>query len=86
MLGNIVERAIAVDKKGQRPIERPRDRDAIAAADKLLGWAYGRPAVDNSLQGLVGSYDFGKLNDEQLRTVTEILRLAAPPGAVAETD
>ena len=39
-------RALAEPKKGEPPIDRPRDCDLITAADKLLVWAYGRPAPD----------------------------------------
>ncbi len=85
-LSDIVDRAIAVDKKGQRLDDRPRDNDVITAADKLLGWAYGRPAQDRTTDGLVGSYDMSKLSDDQIRTVADILRIAAPEGSVGETD
>jgi hypothetical protein len=51
--------------------DRPRDNDVITAADKLLGWAYG---------------DMSKLSDDQIRTVADILRIAAPEGSVGEMD
>ncbi len=88
-LGAIVMRALAADKprkKGDPPIDRPRDCDVTAAADKLLVWAFGRPVPDRSFHGLVGSYDMSKLSDEQVRTVANLLRLAAPTGTVGETD
>jgi hypothetical protein len=66
--------------------DRPRDNDVITAADKLLGWAYGRPAQDRTTHGLVGSYDISKLSDDQIRTVADILRIAAPEGSVGEMD
>ncbi len=34
---------------------------------------------------LVGNYDFDKLTYEQLHTVTELLKLAAPEGAMGDT-
>jgi hypothetical protein len=66
-------------------INRPRDSDLIAAADRLLDRAYGKSAPDRSPPGFVGSYDLDKLTNEQLHTVTSILKLA-PEGAVGDTD
>ncbi len=86
-LGDIVDRALAEDgEKGALAPSRPKDSDTITAADKLLGWGYGRPATDKTIQGFVGAYDMSKLSDEQVRTVTEILRIAAPAGSMGETD
>jgi hypothetical protein len=86
-LGRILDRAEAADERRKgAEINRPRDSDLIAAADRLLDRAYGKSAPDRSPPGFVGSYDLDKLTNEQLHTVTSILKLAAPEGAVGDTD
>ncbi len=88
-LGRMLERAEEADrpvKAGETQRERPRDSDIIMAAEKLLDRGYGKSVPASAFQGLFGSYDWSKLNPEQLRTFTEILRIAAPTDAVGETD
>jgi len=78
-------RAEAADERRKgAEINRPRDSDVIAAADRLLDRAYGKTTPETGPDGLVGTYDLEKLNGEQLHTLASILRLAAPEGAIGD--
>ena len=58
----------------------------LASRDSLIvppSWACRTPVTS---VGLVGTYDVSKLNDDQVRTVADILELAAPSDVVGEAD
>jgi hypothetical protein len=64
----------------------PRDNDILNAAQIVLDRGYGKPGPDRSFHGFSSSYDWSMLNEEQRRTLVDLLRLAAPAGAVGDVD
>lgn len=66
---------------------KPEDMIRLLASREILDRAFGKPkTAPVTSVGLVGTYDMSKLNNDQVRTVADILRLAAPSDVVGEAD
>jgi hypothetical protein len=83
-LASILLRAEQAAKKGSA-VDAPRDTDVIAAAKEILDRGYGRAGPERPPHSLVGGYDLDKLSNDQLHTLSEILMLAVPDGAIGDT-
>ena len=55
----------------------------VMAGREILDRGYCKPA--RAYNHAVGTYDFSKLTDEQLRTTYELLKLASPD-SIGDTD
>jgi len=67
---------------------RSRSRAASYAMCESFFASYGKPAETDKHSGAIGAYDMSRLaflSDEQINTVYEALRLAAPD-AMGDTD